>query len=81
MLQVISYGGGVQSTAMLVLSARGELPYRVGLFANVGEDCSTPRHLPISMSGPAPMRKPTGSISWSSVTTAARGKPAPFTSN
>lgn len=37
-LSVISYGGGVQSTAMMVLAAQGELDVDAVLFANVGDD-------------------------------------------
>jgi 3'-phosphoadenosine 5'-phosphosulfate sulfotransferase (PAPS reductase)/FAD synthetase len=43
----ISYGGGVQSTAMLVLAAQGKLGYDVdvALFANVGDDSEHPATL------------------------------------
>lgn len=41
-LIVCSYGGGVQSTALLVLAAQGYLPYRTFLFANVGDDSEHP---------------------------------------
>jgi hypothetical protein len=41
-LRTFSYGGGWQSTAALVLAARGELDYGVFLFANVGEDSEYP---------------------------------------
>jgi hypothetical protein len=43
-LTTISYGGGVQSTAMLVLAAQGKLGYTVdaALFANVGDDSEHP---------------------------------------
>jgi hypothetical protein len=41
-IQAISYGGGVQSTALLVLAARREIPYDVALFANVGDDSEHP---------------------------------------
>lgn len=43
-LTTISYGGGVQSTAMLVLACKGELGYPVtdALFANVGDDSEHP---------------------------------------
>lgn len=41
-LQAFSFGGGVQSTAALVLSARGVLPYRVHVMADVGEDTEHP---------------------------------------
>lgn len=44
-LVVCSYGGGVQSTALLVLSAQGYLPYRTFLFANVGDDSEHPATL------------------------------------
>jgi hypothetical protein len=45
-LRVISYGGGVQSTAMLVLTALGELPpIDAALFANVGDDSEHPATL------------------------------------
>lgn len=37
-MQVVSYGGGTQSTALLVLAARGELDVQTFLFANVGQD-------------------------------------------
>jgi hypothetical protein len=37
-LRVISYGGGVQSTALLVLAAQGRIDFGVFLFANVGDD-------------------------------------------
>lgn len=37
-LRVISYGGGVQSTALLVLAASGRIDFRTFLFANVGDD-------------------------------------------
>lgn len=38
MLRTFSTGGGVQSTAVLVLAAQGKLHYDAFLFANVGED-------------------------------------------
>lgn len=41
-LRAFSYGGGVQSTAALVLAARGEIPYRTFLFAHVGERAENP---------------------------------------
>jgi hypothetical protein len=37
-LNVIAYGGGVQSTALLVLAAQGRIDFPVFLFANVGND-------------------------------------------
>lgn len=46
-LTVISYGGGVQSTAMLVLASQGKLGYDVdaALFSNVGDDSEHPATL------------------------------------
>jgi hypothetical protein len=41
-VRAMSFGGGVQSTAMLVLAARGEIDYRLALFCNVGEDSEHP---------------------------------------
>jgi len=41
-LRVFSSGGGVQSTAALVLAAQGRIDYPVFLFANVGEDSEKP---------------------------------------
>lgn len=36
-LRAISYGGGVQSTALCILAARGEIDYPLAIFANVGD--------------------------------------------
>lgn len=44
-LQVVSYGGGVQSNALLVLAAAGRVPHRTFLFANVGNDSEHPSTL------------------------------------
>jgi hypothetical protein len=44
-IQALSYGGGVQSTAMLVLAAQGEIPHRLALFSNVGDDSEHPATL------------------------------------
>lgn len=45
-MRVISYGGGVQSTALLILAAQGELgTVDAALFANVGEDSEHPATL------------------------------------
>ena len=42
---VFSCGGGVQSTACLVLAAQGVIPYRTFVFANVGDKAEDPRTL------------------------------------
>ncbi|WP_432843850.1 phosphoadenosine phosphosulfate reductase [Dactylosporangium sp. CA-092794] len=44
-LRAISYGGGVQSTALLVLAATGRIDFPVFLFANVGDDSEDPATL------------------------------------
>jgi hypothetical protein len=41
-LRTISYGGGVQSTALMVLAAQGRINYRTFLFSNVGDDSEHP---------------------------------------
>lgn len=44
-LRAFSYGGGVQSTAALVLAARGEIDFPLFIFANVGEKAEHPDSL------------------------------------
>lgn len=44
-LRVFSYGGGVQSTAALVLAARGVIDFPTFLFCNVGDDSEHPATL------------------------------------
>jgi hypothetical protein len=44
-VKVISYGGGVQSTALLVLAAQGDVSVDAVLFANVGDDSEHPATL------------------------------------
>jgi len=41
-MRTFSYGGGVQSTAILVLASQGKVQYDHFLFANVGEDSEHP---------------------------------------
>lgn len=41
-LRCFSYGGGVQSTAALVLAAQGKIDYSIFLFSNVGDDSEHP---------------------------------------
>jgi hypothetical protein len=41
-LRTFSFGGGWQSTAALVLAARGQIDFRTFLFANVGADSENP---------------------------------------
>ena len=41
-LRVFAHGGGVQSTAALVLSAQGRIDFPVHLFANVGDGSENP---------------------------------------
>jgi hypothetical protein len=44
-LRVISFGGGVQSTGLLVLAAQRRIDFSVFLFSNVGEDSEDPATL------------------------------------
>jgi hypothetical protein len=44
-MKVFSFGGGVQSTAALVLAAQGDLDVDAFLFANVGDDSENPATL------------------------------------
>lgn len=44
-LRTFSYGGGVQSTAALVLAAQGRIDFPVFLIANVGDDSEDPATL------------------------------------
>jgi hypothetical protein len=44
-IRAISYGGGVQSTALLALAAAGRINFPLFLFANVGDDSEDPRTL------------------------------------
>ena len=41
-IRSISYGGGVQSTALLVLAAQGVIDYQLAMFSNVGERSEHP---------------------------------------
>jgi hypothetical protein len=41
-MRTFSFGGGVQSTAALVLAAQGRIDFSVFLFANVGNDSENP---------------------------------------
>jgi hypothetical protein len=42
MIRSISFGGGVQSTALLVLAAQGRIDFPLFLMANVGDDSENP---------------------------------------
>lgn len=44
-LRVVAYGGGVQSTALLVLAGQGFIDHNHFLFANVGDDSEHPATL------------------------------------
>lgn len=44
-LRVVSYGGGVQSNALLVLAVQGKVDFDTFLFANVGDDSEHPKTL------------------------------------
>lgn len=42
-VKAFSFGGGVQSTAALVLAAQGKIDYKTFLFSNVGDDSEYPK--------------------------------------
>ena len=44
-LRFVSYGGGVQSTALLVLAATRRIDYPIFVMANVGDDSEHPATL------------------------------------
>ncbi len=44
-MKVFSSGGGIQSTAALILSAQGKIDYPVFIFANTGDDSENPETL------------------------------------
>lgn len=44
-MRAFSFGGGVQSTAALVLAAQGRIDFPVFLFSNVGDDSEHPATL------------------------------------
>ena len=44
-VKAISYGGGVQSTALIVLAVQGKIDFDVALFSNVGDDSEHPASL------------------------------------
>src|SRR5487761_1297550 len=60
LLQVFSYGGGVQSTAALVLAAQGNIDYPTFLFCNVGDDSENPRTLTYVLEVAMPFAKDHG---------------------
>lgn len=44
-IRAVSFGGGQQSTALLVLAAQGRIDFRTFLFCNVGDDSELPATL------------------------------------
>lgn len=58
--RVVSYGGGVQSTALLVLAATRRIDFRTFLFANVGDDSEDPATLAYIAEHAAPYAKAHG---------------------
>lgn len=45
MIRAFSYGGGIQSTAALILAAHGKIDFKTFLFCNVGADSENPKTL------------------------------------
>lgn len=60
MLRIISYGGGVQSTALLVLAAERRIDFRTFVFANVGDDSEDPATLDYIAQHAVPFAERTG---------------------
>lgn len=60
MIKVISYGGGVQSTALLVLAVQGKIDYKTFLFCNVGDDSEKPETIDYVHSIAMPYAKDNG---------------------
>jgi hypothetical protein len=44
-IRIVSYGGGVQSTALLVLAAQGRIDFQTFVMSNVGDDSEHPATL------------------------------------
>lgn len=59
-IRAASNGGGVQSTAMLILSARRQIDYPLHLFANTGDDSEHPATLAYVREVAAPYAKAHG---------------------
>lgn len=60
MTRLFSFGGGVQSTAALVLAAQGKIDYRAFVFANVGDDSENPATLAYVRDHAGPFAKSVG---------------------
>jgi len=59
-MRFFSFGGGVQSTAALVLTAQRKIDFRTFLFANVGEDSESPDTLEYVANYSIPFAKQNG---------------------
>ncbi len=44
-MEIISYGGGVQSTALVILATQGRIGATHAIMANVGDDSENPATL------------------------------------
>lgn len=55
--RIVSYGGGVQSTALLVLAAERRIDFRTFVFSNVGDDSEHPATLRYIAEHAAPYAK------------------------
>lgn len=63
--KIVSYGGGVQSTSLLVLAAQGVIDFRTFVFANVGNDSEHPATLAYITEHAAPYAARHGIDLWS----------------
>ena len=59
-MRAFSNGGGVQSTAALILSAKGKIDFPIHLFSNVGNDSENPDTIAYITDIIAPYAKKTG---------------------
>lgn len=59
-IRAISFGGGVQSTALLVLQAQGHINFPLFIFANVGEQSENPETLDYLRNVALPFAKDNG---------------------
>ena len=59
-LRIVAYGGGVNTVALLVLAAQGEIDYQTFVFSNVGDDSESPGTLDYTRDIAAPYAREHG---------------------
>lgn len=73
-MRIFSFGGGVQSTAVMVLAAQGRIHYDAFVFANVGADSENPATLEYIENYTKPYAKEHG-LNFVEVSRVRRGEP------